>query len=70
MKKTALGISTTETAKRLDVTDATVRRWCKREGFGIRLMGRWRIPETRVAEIEKDLRGDGYVVSSCLASQT
>ena len=57
MKK-LLGLGTTETARRLDVTEATVRRWCAEQGFGVRLMGRWRIPEIRVAELEHQLRGD------------
>ena len=61
-------ISTSEAARRLDVTDATVRRWCEHKGFGIRLMGRWRIPETFVAKIESDLAGAGSVVPSCLTS--
>lgn len=51
------GLSTTETAKRLAVTDATVRRWCSEQGFGLRLFGRWRIPEAKVVEFENRLRG-------------
>jgi predicted site-specific integrase-resolvase len=70
MKKTPIAISTTEAAQRLDVTGATVRRWCERENFGVRLMGRWRIPETKIAELENKLSGSGAEVSSCLASQT
>ena len=63
MKK-KLTISTSEAARRLDVTGSTVRNWCKL-GFGIRLMGRWRIPETRIAEIEGDLAGAGSAVPPC-----
>jgi excisionase family DNA binding protein len=63
MKKTALAISTSEAADRLDVTGSTIRRWCEQENFGVRLGGRWRIPETKIAEIESNLRGDGSAVS-------
>jgi len=46
-------ISTTQAARLnevgLPVTASSIRRWCAQEGFGIRLMGRWRIPETRIA---------------------
>lgn len=48
-------ITTTQAAARLGVTTATIRRWCEASGFGIRLMGRWRIPENRIAEIERNL---------------
>lgn len=63
------GVSTTKAANRLGVTPATVRRWCETSGFGIRLMGRWRIPETRIAEIERNLSDVGAGMSSCRASQ-
>jgi hypothetical protein len=32
-------------------TVSSVRRWCEK-GFGIKIMGRWCIPEERVAELE------------------
>jgi len=64
-------ISPTETAIRLSkagcpTSESAVRRWCS-QGFGIRLMGRWRIPETRVAELERKLRaaGDCHGVPTC-----
>ena len=64
-------ISPSETATRLSkagcpTSESSVRRWCS-EGFGIRLMGRWRIPETRVAELERKLSAAGncHEVSTC-----
>jgi hypothetical protein len=56
-------ISPSETATRLSkagcpTSESSVRRWCS-QGFGIRLMGRWRIPETRVAELERKLCAAG-----------
>ena len=60
-----------ETATRLTkagrpTSESSVRRWCS-QGFGIRLMGRWRIPETRVAELERKLRaaGNRHEVPTC-----
>jgi Helix-turn-helix domain len=67
MELSTSGISTTKAAKRLNVTPATVRRWCETSGFGIRLMGRWRIPENRIAEIERNLSDAG--MPSCRASR-
>ena len=63
-----IGISTTKAAKRLGVTEQTVRRWCETSDFGIRLMGRWRIPENRIAEIERNLSNVGTGMPSCRAS--
>jgi hypothetical protein len=47
----------------------TVRRWCREEGFGFRLGGRWRISENRVAEIERNLSDGGTGMPSCRAPQ-
>ncbi len=69
MELSTSGISTTKAAKRLDVTPATVRRWCETSGFGVRLMGRWRIPENRIAEIERNLSNTGTGMPSCRASR-
>ena len=69
MELSTSGISTTKVAKRLNVTPATVRRWCETSGFGVRLMGRWRIPENRIAEIERSLRETGTGMPSCRASR-
>ena len=64
-------ISPSETATRLTkagspTTESSVRRWCS-QGFGIRLMGRWRIPETRVADLERKLlaAGNSHEVPTC-----
>lgn len=65
---TSGSISTSKAAKRLDVSPATVRRWCETSGFGIRLMGRWRIPENRIAAFERSLSEAGGM-PSCRASQ-
>jgi hypothetical protein len=60
MKKNLSTISTTQAAVRLNevglpITASSIRRWCAQEGFGVRLMGRWRIPERRVVELEHKL---------------
>jgi hypothetical protein len=60
MEKLPTTISTTEAAARLNdaglpVTANSIRRWCS-EGFGIRFMGRWRIPADKIAELEGKLR--------------
>lgn len=47
-------ISTSEAARRLGVTPQCVRRWAK-DGFAIRLKGRWRVPIAAVEKIETDL---------------
>ena len=43
----------------LPITPTSVRRWCLDDGFGIRLKGRWRIPDERIADLEKRLREAG-----------
>ena len=74
MKNNLRTISTTETADRLieaglPVTASSVRRWCA-QGFGIRLMGRWRISASKVAELENKLRiaANDDQVPTCRAS--
>jgi excisionase family DNA binding protein len=58
--KISTTITTKEAAARLGVHQETVRRWCKKSGFGIRFPGgRYRIPENRIAEIERDLLACG-----------
>ena len=73
--KSSTTISPIETVARLrqagfPTTTSSVRRWCL-QGFGIRLMGRWRIPEQRVAELERKLRdaGDCSEGPTCRASK-
>ncbi len=68
MKSTLSTISTGEAAARLGVTPETVRRWCE-AGFGVRLAGRWRIAETRVAEIERNLVACGTGMPTCGAQR-
>jgi hypothetical protein len=73
MRKNLSTISTNQAAVRLNevglpITASSIRRWCALEGFGIRLMGRWRIPETRIAELEHKLRSASDEVPSCRAS--
>lgn len=73
MKKILTTISTTEATARLNdaglpVTASSIRRWCP-QGFGIRLMGRWRIPAGKVAELESKLRAAANdQVPTCRAS--
>jgi len=40
------------------VTEATVRRWC-RSGLGLRVAGRWSLPERAIADVEQKLRACG-----------
>jgi len=73
MRKNLSTTSTTQAAVRLNevglpITASSIRRWCALEGFGIRLMGRWRIPESRIAELEHKLRSASDEVPSCRAS--
>jgi excisionase family DNA binding protein len=58
-------VSTTEAAARLGVTSQTIRRWCETGGFGVRLAGRWRISENRIAEIEQNLVACSSGMPSC-----
>jgi hypothetical protein len=46
----------------LPITPTSVRRWCQDDGFGIRLMGRWRISDERIAELEEKLQDAGRTV--------
>jgi hypothetical protein len=72
MRENLSTISTAQAAARLNevglpVTASSIRRWCAQEGFGIRLMGRWRIPEIRIAELEHKLRSASEEVPPCCA---
>jgi hypothetical protein len=43
----------------LPITPTSVRRWCQDDGFGVRLMGRWLIPDARVVDLEQKIQNAG-----------
>jgi excisionase family DNA binding protein len=49
-------VTVAEAAQRLGVHQETVRRWCRKTGFGIRFPGgRYKIPEAKIVQLEQDL---------------
>lgn len=55
--------SITVAAKLLNRTPQTIRRWCADKNFGVRIGGRWEIPDANINRIDQAIkRADGEVV--------
>ena len=58
--------SVAATARRVRRHPKTVRRWCVEKNFGVRVGGRWEIPNENVERIERALKlaNGGQVLSA------